>query len=145
MASITRRLRSGRGNALVEFAMVLPPLLLLVFGIIDFGFMFQRYLVVTNAAREGARLAALPNYSPEQVEARVGAYISAGGLSDAPTVTRAVEPLTVGGRTFNVVRVTVTYPHDFVFLSPIMGLFGGGLSTATLRGVATMRLESQGS
>ena len=42
---------------------VLPLLLLMLFGIIDFGFMFQRYVVLTNAAMEGARVGILPGYS----------------------------------------------------------------------------------
>ncbi len=46
-----------RGAALVEFALALPLLLVVIAGIVDFGFVFQRYEVVTNAAREGARLA----------------------------------------------------------------------------------------
>ncbi len=49
-----------RGAELVEFAFVFPTLLLVMLGIIDFGFLFQRYEVVTNAAREGARVAILP-------------------------------------------------------------------------------------
>jgi len=145
-SSIRQRLASERGAELIEFAMVLPLLLMLVFGIVDFGFMFQRYLVVTNAAREGARMASLPNYLPEQVQARVNAYIAAGGLTGTATTPPPVtESMTVGGRTFTVVRVTVSYSHDFVFLGPIMSLFGDGLSSTTLNAVATMRLESQGS
>ena len=42
-----------RGSELVEFALVFPLLLMVVLAIVDFGFMFQRYEVVTNAAREG--------------------------------------------------------------------------------------------
>ena len=53
---------SERGAELVEFAFVFPTLLLVMLGIIDFGFLFQRYEVVTNAAREGARVAILPGY-----------------------------------------------------------------------------------
>ena len=56
-------LGSERGAELVEFAIVLPLLLLVTMGIIDFGFMFQRYVVLTNAAMEGARVAVLPGYS----------------------------------------------------------------------------------
>ena len=48
-----RLARGERGAELIEFALVLPLLLLLVLGIVDFGFMFQRLEVVTNAAREG--------------------------------------------------------------------------------------------
>ncbi|MDH7576899.1 MAG: pilus assembly protein [Bacillota bacterium] len=45
-----------RGQALLELALILPVLLLLVFGIIEFGRVFHGYLVVTQAAREGARV-----------------------------------------------------------------------------------------
>ena len=56
MAALTGRKRDGhdRGSELVQLAIVLPILLLIVAGIADFGFLFQRYEVVTNAAREGA-------------------------------------------------------------------------------------------
>ncbi len=57
---IRRGWRSESGAELVELALALPLLLLVVMGIIDFGFLFQRYEVVTNAAREGARIATLP-------------------------------------------------------------------------------------
>lgn len=46
----------SRGQALLELALILPVLLLLVFGIIEFGRVFHAYLVVTQAAREGARV-----------------------------------------------------------------------------------------
>ena len=53
---------SERGAEVIEFAIVLPLLLLVIFGIVDFGFLFQRYVVLTNAAMEGARVASLPGY-----------------------------------------------------------------------------------
>jgi len=54
-ASVLRRLRrSDSGAEVIEFALTLPLLLLVVLGIIEFGFVFQQYEVVTNAAREGA-------------------------------------------------------------------------------------------
>lgn len=55
------RLAGGReeGVAAVEMALVMPLLLLLVFGIIEFGFIFNRYITLTHAAREGVRLLAI--------------------------------------------------------------------------------------
>ena len=55
--SITRPARpgGGRGQSLVEFALVLTPLFLVLLGIIQFGFIFNTYVTLTNAAREGAR------------------------------------------------------------------------------------------
>ena len=68
MAALTRRRArwsDESGAELIEFALSLPILLLLVvLGIIDFGLLFRRYEVVTNAAREGARVAILPGYAP---------------------------------------------------------------------------------
>ena len=53
--------RTGqRGAAAVEMALVLPLLFMLVFGIIEFGFIFNRFITVTHAAREGVRVYALP-------------------------------------------------------------------------------------
>lgn len=53
-----RRLRkSERGASLIEFALVLPILLALVMGIIEFGWLFNGYITITGAAREGARFA----------------------------------------------------------------------------------------
>jgi Flp pilus assembly protein TadG len=85
-----RRLgRSESGAEVIEFALTLPLLLLVVLGIIEFGFVFQQYEVVTNAAREGARIASLTTYGPDNdsrkgnAKARVEQYLTAGGLTVA--------------------------------------------------------------
>ena len=57
--SLIRRLKKNKGQSLVETALVLPILLLILMGIIDFGMMFNNYLIVSNASREGARNAAV--------------------------------------------------------------------------------------
>ena len=65
MVALTRLLarfaRAESGAELIEFGLTLPLMLLVVLGIIEYGFVFQQYEVVTNAAREGARIAVLPN------------------------------------------------------------------------------------
>lgn len=63
MAALTRsraRWSDESGAELIEFALALPLLLLVGLGVLDFGRLFQRYEVVTNAAREGARVGVLP-------------------------------------------------------------------------------------
>jgi Flp pilus assembly protein TadG len=145
MASVKQRLwTSERGAELIEFALVFPLLLLITCGILDFGLMFQRFEVLTNAAREGARLAALPGYTQAQVEARVQAYVTAGGVPGTAATVLTIEPLTVGGRTFNVARVNVSYSHQYLFIGPLMALFGDALSSVNLTAVSAMRIESQG-
>src|SRR5947208_56427 len=102
MASLLKLIRRGgrceSGAEFVEAALAFPLLLLLVLGIMDFGLMFQQYEVITNAAREGARIAVLPNYTDADVTTRVNDYIAASFLSTGGSVTvaapvRATAPL----------------------------------------------------
>ena len=108
---------------LIELAIVLPILVLLLIGIVDFAFLFQRWEVVTNAAREGARMASLPSYVGDDVEARVEAYLESGGLSATPVVD--VDLATndvIDSITVNTATVTVTYPSSFIFLPGTINL-----------------------
>ena len=74
------RWHSERGAELIEMAIVLPLLLLVVIGIVDFGFMFQRYVVLTNAAMEGARVGVLPGYAPATPQSRAESPMPNGGV-----------------------------------------------------------------
>jgi Flp pilus assembly protein TadG len=112
---------NDRGAAAVEFALVLPVLLLIVFGIIDFGRALNAQIVLTGAAREGVRLAAL-GYSDAAVQARVAA--AAPDLSGVE-VTVAAECAPGAGPAADA-QVDVSYP--FTFITPIgavAGLLGG--------------------
>jgi Flp pilus assembly protein TadG len=114
-----------------------------MFGIIDFGLLFQRYLVVTNAAREGARVAVLPGYTDADVQARVAQYLTASGLTGAappPTIEQLVT--CAGGQSISVERVTVQYPYTYSVVGTLVGYFGGTQFTSSgLRAVAAMRSE----
>jgi Flp pilus assembly protein TadG len=142
-------MRSERGAELIEFALTLPLLLLLVLGIIEFGFMFQEYEVVTNAAREGARLGTLipsAGYTTGEAQTRAIDYLQAGGLD--PLRATAVVNLqqapitgTVPLKCMQVANATVTYLHPVPFVSGIMSYFGGNQGTITLRGFSVMRTE----
>jgi len=61
IAELNRFIKSGRGQAMLEFALVLPILLFLVMGIIEFGRIFSAYLTITELAREGARYGVVGN------------------------------------------------------------------------------------
>lgn len=131
------------GAELIEFALAFPLFLFVAMGIIDFGFLLQRYEVVTNAAREGARVAVLPGYGSADVEIRVDQYLTAGGLT-ASLATTTVGPaaqLAVGTQCVTVTPVTVAYPHNFSFVGGIASFFGGDFTTATLQATSTMRNE----
>jgi hypothetical protein len=114
-----RRTPRDRGTAAVEFALVLPVLLFILFGIIDFGRALNAQIVLTQAAREGARLAAVgqPN-----VVSRTQA--AATGLSP---VNVTVTPCPVGSGPSANAAVSVSYQFQFVTpVGALSGLFGGG-------------------
>jgi len=143
--------RWERGAELIEFAFVLPILLLVAFGIIDFGFLFKEYEVVTNAAREGARLKSLGDstgYSTADVQARVAQYVINGGLDGSLLQPVSVTAASIPVNAANTVNasgytVTVTYPHRFWVLAGISQMFGGSFGTANLTASSTMRSEVQ--
>ena len=82
MTRMRRRLTGERGTALLETALTLPLLLLVTVGIFEFGRAYQTWQVLTNAAREGARLAVLPNPAAGAVTARVRSYLTAGAAHE---------------------------------------------------------------
>ena len=145
MAVRERRLGSERGAELIEFAIVLPILMLLVAGIVDFGMMFRTFEVVTNAAREGARVGVLPGYEQAiDVENRVNAYLAAAGLNNANQVTAPNVTVATSAGTFTARQVTVVYNYQFLVLGGITPLFGGSIGSINLTARSVMRTESAG-
>jgi Flp pilus assembly protein TadG len=129
------------GAELIEMAIVLPLLLLLIMGIFDFGFLFQRYIVLTNAAAEGARVASLPGYTAADVTARVSAYAINSGV-DGPVNTATLPVALPGpdGATWPGSEVTVTHTYTMQYVGPIAGLFGAAPNgNITMTSRATMR------
>jgi hypothetical protein len=78
------RKRAEGGAAAVEMALVLPILFLLVFGIIEFGFVFNRWISVTHAAREGVRLLSI---GESQLDSETKAEQSAPDLGSSVSCT----------------------------------------------------------
>lgn len=145
LRSAAARLAGESGAEVVEMAIVTPLLLFVIAGIVDFGFMFQRYSVLTNAAMEGARVGTLPGYQiPGDVEARVDAYAASGGVEPATIAVEAI-PTTVpapGGGSYPAVQVTVEHEYPLDYLGPLAAMFGGdSAGTVTIRARSVMRLQ----
>jgi Flp pilus assembly protein TadG len=140
---LRRFVRSESGAELIEFALTLPLLLLIVLGIMEFGLLFREYEVVTNAAREGARVAILPSYTNADVILRVDDYLTTAGLilARATVAPGAPVPTPIGAVCISMVPVTVTYQHPVPFLSGIMTYFGTGIGTVNLTATSRMRTE----
>jgi Flp pilus assembly protein TadG len=126
-----RPLRGERGATAVEFAFIMPLLLVLVLGIAEFGRAFQVSGTLSAAAREGVRVMALQN---DPAAARAAVRDAAPALDPAVTnaqitITPASCPTTGTGST--TVRLTVTYPMPF-----LTSFFGSGVD---LTGTGVMR------
>ena len=148
-SELSRRFSSARGAAIIETALTLPLILLVSVGIFEFGRAFETWQVMTNAAREGARVAVLPNPTAGAADARVRSYLQLGSLTYDNSVGVTITPVQVSlGAAGNASasRVTVTYPFSFMVLQPVARLVVGN-STAggaiTLTASATMRNETQ--
>ena len=132
--------RRIQGSAMVEMALLMPLLVLMLFGIVEFGIAFQRWQVVTNAAREGARAAAvrLNGCTGTPVSSVVANYVGVAGLGSNDVVVRVVPQSTCGLAAGTPVTVTVT--HNFVLpvLSGLVPGLGGGIP---LTGTSVMRKE----
>lgn len=142
------RVQDERGQALIETALTFPLVLLLSISVFEFGRAFQHWQVVTNAAREGARLAVLPGVTDEAVTSRVQAYLDAGQLAGADAATVEVVgngEISIGeDATASASTVTVRYPYQFIVLQPIVQLVVSDSAVGapiTMTASATMRNE----
>jgi Flp pilus assembly protein TadG len=130
--------KEERGQAMVEFALVLPIFMLLIFAIVDFGMGFHAYITVTNSAREGARLGAVRGTQAEILKRVQDTSDTLDPSKMTVTVTNA------GGAAGGSVVVDVDY--DYTLITPldnILGLISGGSVGPTMKfsSSADMRLE----
>ncbi len=112
-----RRL-NRKGAAAVEFALVSPIFFLMVFGMIEFGRMVMVQQVITNASREGARVAVLDSQTPTagDVDEKVREYLGNAGISGETVIIDPAEPTTAGYG--EPVTVTVRVPFSSVSWLP---------------------------
>ncbi len=122
------RVRSERGQSMVEFAVVLPVLALLLFGILQFGITFHHYLTLTDAVRQGARIAAVSRHESDPVKVtRDKVRASAVNLDQSKLVITVSSPTWKHG---DDVTVTATYPYAINLLGVVVK---SGRLTSTTR------------
>ena len=144
------KINNQNGAALVEFAIVLPLLLTLIFGMIEFSIMLYDKAMLTNATREGARLGILfrtdpiPDTGIGSIPGTVGGYlnnnlISLGGASNWETVGQTVVSGTCTAAGAGApLTVTLTYTYRFLVLPNFITSLA---PTLTLGATTTMRCE----
>ena len=141
--------RDQRGAELIEMAMVSPILLLILAGIFDFGFLFRNWEVITNAAREGARVAVLPDYEcdpavPDDIQSRVNVYMASAGFANPADYTVSVSSgnVTTSAGDFAACQVRVSMFAPLPSLGVIGQFFGGGFTSVPITAAAVMRTEA---
>ena len=136
-----RRLRRQTGSNLVEFALVSPLLLVLVFGIVDFSLALYDKAVVTNASREGARAGMVYRYPDRvddtEIQTVINNYLGSrlvnfGGSPPTVTITRGG-----AGSSGDSLTVTVQYFYNHVAIAN----FIPGLGSLNLTATTVMRME----
>lgn len=129
-----------KGGAAVEFVIVLPLLMVLVFGIADVGISLHNSQVITNASREGAR-AGITRLTETEIKNVVADYCNTNNRLLPPGTLLSVNDVTVSGggpgAAFQSdLTVTVNFAHNFMFA----GVVGLG-PTLTLNAQTVMKME----
>jgi Flp pilus assembly protein TadG len=146
-----RRTNIERGQAAVEFALVLPFLLVMLVGIIEFGRAWNEHQVITEAARAAARKAAVydPSVTRDSVVRTAAATMLASGIDTTGLPSNWIDPDGPGaskaeggwdGDPNTPVTVNIDLPYQFTFFGPLVN-WATGQSNITLRTSVTMRNE----
>jgi Flp pilus assembly protein TadG len=125
--------KDQRGQSMVELALVLPILLVLLMGAVEFGRIFHSYLIITNASREGARVAVLGS-ADTSINSRVSQVTS---TLDSTKLRTSITPNPDQRQSGALTTVEVRYSMSLVF--PFFDTFIPNPLTITSR--TTMRVE----
>lgn len=129
----------NRGQSVIEFALVLPLLLVILFGITEFGRAWMTVNILTSAAREGCRLAVVTGPDVAAVNARVTAVCNSAGITPTSITCTGPDPNDLER------KVTVVVQDDFQIIpGTILEYFGnnGMNGTIPLSATSVMRHES---
>lgn len=129
--NIRRHIRDERGQSATELALVLPVFCLLLFGVIQFGILYNNYVTLTDAVRAGARKAAVSRHEADPVATTVSAVTRAGSGLDEGRLDVSVASSWQHGTD---VTVEATYPYA-------IDLLGLVLASGDLRSRTTERVE----
>jgi Flp pilus assembly protein TadG len=143
--------KNERGAALLEAAITVPIILLISVGIFEFGRAYQTWQVLTNAAREGARLAVIEGSTDTMVRTRVNQYLKGGSIikndlsDDKIAIARDVKFTGTTTCPPCGTSITVNLPFQFMVLNPVVRLIAPSDTTTgapiTMSAVSLMRNE----
>jgi Flp pilus assembly protein TadG len=138
----SRKIWEQEGAAATEFAIVLPLLVMLTFGIIEFSILLYDKAMITNASREGARAGIVYSYpdriTNSEIAAVINTYCSSHLITFGTGTLQAPEIVRSGTSAGDSLTVTVRYKYDFLVLPNFIASLVGGTEIA---GQTIMRME----
>lgn len=130
-----------RGQALVEFALIAPLLILLIVGVFELARAWQSYQVITDAAREGARVAVIDATPPVTLDSVQNTVLNALTLANLdPGLVDSLGIMGFHTGRGNPTEVYLSYTHNWIWLRPLLGWFGAA-GSVTLKTNIIMRQE----
>lgn len=140
MLRLLRRKRDEKGQAMVEFALVLPLLLLILCGILDFGWLFYNQLMLNNADREATRVIVVNSSASDPTSLAILTVNKASnGFFNANNCAATVTYTNPNTKTDGDVTVVLTYKMNI--LTPVLGIFNGS-QVKVLTSSVTMKMEN---
>lgn len=133
--------KSQSGASAVEFAIVLPILVLLVFGIIEFSVAFYDKAMITNASREGARAGIVfkvPPVTDDEITNIVNTYLGSSLLTFGGPTTANITVTRNGYNPGDELKVSVNYTYTFLLIPNFVASLSGGVN---LVAETIMRME----
>jgi Flp pilus assembly protein TadG len=127
-------LRDDRGQTMVEFALVIPILCVVLFGVIQFGILYKNYVTLTDATRVGARKAAVSRHDASAIASTVAKVRSSASGLDLAKLAITVTPGATPWEHGDDVTVTAKYPYN-------VNLLGFVVASGDLESKTTERVE----
>ena len=133
-----------RGQAMVEFALLLPIFLIVLFLIVDFGVGISRWVIITNSTREGARLGAVCGVGSgcdPMVDIPVRVASNSSGLLDPADVTVSYVDQDLNGEVDRGESVVVESNYQYTLITPLQVFLGLAFDSIDFHSCTDMRLE----
>ena len=138
-----------KGAEIIEFALILPFLLLILFGIMEFGIVLYDKAIITNASREAARSGVAfkcPLLTTDQIQAVVTNYstglVSFSAVAAVPVITVTPTPPTTitscGANSGTALTVSVSYSYNFLIFGNLFALFAPGFTNPLVLSASTV-------
>jgi len=123
VARVRHAMRDRRGQSLVEFAITVPILVFLLLGIVDFARAWNVYEVLTDAGREGARLAVIDDPATTEQDVR-DVITAAAARASIPLEDADISLDNFAGARGESTTVSISYGHELKWVGWFMGLVG---------------------